>query len=211
MNYKLAYRLGFHPWEDLAEHPPFADKLLGLVALDEGPNGRPYGPALDIGTGSAVWGIRLAERGWQVTGVDIIEKALDRARERIEEAGVDMRVVKGDVTALREAGIGSDFRLLVDTGTFHGLTDDQRQAMGKGLSAIAAPDATLILDCFAPRQRGPLPRGANRADVERAFPDWEITDIEKADTEPDLIARLFGFDEHFYRLRQRGTGAVSGE
>ena len=209
MDYKLAYRLGFHPWEDLAEHPPFADKLLGLVARDEGPNGPPHGPALDIGTGSAVWGIRLAKRGWQVTGVDIVEKALDRARERIEEAGVDMRVVKGDVTALRDAGIGSDFRLLVDTGTFHGLADDQRQAMGKELSAIAAPDATLILDCFAPRRRGPLPRGANRADVERAFPDWEITDIEKADTEPDLIAKLFKFDEHFYRLRLNGPASAS--
>ena len=32
MNYRLAYALGFHPWEDLAEHPPFAGKLLELVA-----------------------------------------------------------------------------------------------------------------------------------------------------------------------------------
>lgn len=32
MNYRLAYSLGFHPWEDLAEHPPFADELLELVA-----------------------------------------------------------------------------------------------------------------------------------------------------------------------------------
>ena len=81
-----------------------------------------------------------------------------------------MRLVQGDVTALREAGIGSGFRLLLDTGTFHGLTDAQREAMGRELSAVAAPDATLILDCFAPRRRGPLPRGASRAEVEGAFP-----------------------------------------
>jgi hypothetical protein len=31
MNYRLAYALGFHPWEDLAEHPPFADELLELM------------------------------------------------------------------------------------------------------------------------------------------------------------------------------------
>ena len=30
--YKLFYRLGFHPWEDLAEHPPFAEKLTELFA-----------------------------------------------------------------------------------------------------------------------------------------------------------------------------------
>ena len=80
MNYRLAYAIGFHPWEDLAEHPPFADKLLELVAREEDGRGPPYGSALDLGTGSAVWGVELAKRGWQVTGVDIVEKALRRAR-----------------------------------------------------------------------------------------------------------------------------------
>jgi hypothetical protein len=205
MNYTLAYALGFHPWEDLAEHPPFADKLLELVAREEDGYGPPYGKALDIGTGSAVWGVRLAERGWEVTGIDLVEKALRRARERVEAAGVEMQLVQGDVTTMQRAGVGSGFRLLVDTGTFHGLTDAQRLAMGKEVSAVAAPDATLILDCFAPGRRRPLPRGASRADVELAFPGWEITDVEVADTEPDPLARLFRFDERFYRLRPRGS------
>jgi Methyltransferase domain len=213
MNYRLAYAIGFHPWEDLAEHPPFAGKLLELVAREEDGDGPPYGSALDLGTGSAVWGTELAKRGWEVTGIDIVEKALRRAGERIEAAGVEMRLVSGDVTSLREAGVGSGFRLLLDTGTFHGLTDEQRVAMGNEVSAVAAPDATLILDCFAPRHRGPLPRGASRDDVERAFRGWRITDVEVADTEPDPIARLFRFDEHFYRLRRKDvmaedTGAV---
>jgi SAM-dependent methyltransferase len=203
VNYRLAYAIGFHPWESLAEHPPFASKLLELVAREEDGYGPPYGSALDLGTGSAVWGVELAKRGWEVTGIDIVAKALRRARTRIEAAGVDMRLVQGDVTALREAGVGSAFRLLVDTGTFHGLTDPQRTAMGREISAVSAPDATLILDCFAPRHRGPLPRGASRPDVERAFPGWRVTDIDVADTAPDPIARLFRFHERFYRL-QRG-------
>ena len=120
MNYGLAYAVGFHPWEDLAEHPPFAGKLLELVAREEAGQ-PPYGPALDLGTGSAVWGVRLAQRGWEVTGVDLVEKALARARERIAAAGVDMRLVRGDVTALRAADVGGGFRLVLDTGTFHGL------------------------------------------------------------------------------------------
>ncbi len=67
-----------------------------------------------------------------------------------------MRLIRGDVTALQEAGVGFGFRLLVDTGTFHGLTDTQREAMGREVNAVAAPDAAVILDCFAPRRRGPL-------------------------------------------------------
>jgi SAM-dependent methyltransferase len=202
MNYGLAYAIGFHPWEDLAEHPPFADKLLELVAREEDEYGAPYGSALDLGTGSGVWGVRLARRGWEVTGIDIVAKALRRARRRVAEAGVEMRLVQGNVTAMREAGIGSGFRLVLDTGTFHGLDEADRAAMGQEVSAVTAPDATVLLDCFAPRRRGPLPRGASRSDVERAFPGWTITAVEVADADPDPLARLFRFDERFYALRR---------
>ena len=207
MNYRLAYRIGFHPWEDLAEHPPYAGKLLELVAREEDKYGPPHGSALDLGTGSAIWGVELAKRGWEVTGIDLVEKALRRARERVDEAGVEIDLVQGDVTALRESGVGSGFRLVLDTGTFHGLTDAQREAMGLGVTAVTAPDATVLLDCFAPRRRGPLPRGASRRDVERAFRGWQVTDVEIADTEPDALARLFRFDERFYRLRRDADGA----
>jgi hypothetical protein len=61
----------------------------------------------------------------------------------------------------------------------------------------------VIHDVFAPRRRGPLPRGASRSDVESAFPGWEITDVEIADTDPDAIAKLMRFDERFYRLRRK--------
>lgn len=205
MNYRLAYALGFHPWEALAEHRPFADKLMELVAREENNHGPPYGPALDVGTGSGVWGVELARRGWEVTGIDIVEKALRRARERVDEAGVEMLLVQADVTALEHSGAGSGFRLVLDTGTFHGLSDPQREAMARELSAVCGRDATVLLDCFAPRRRGPLPRGASREEVEAAFGGWTITDVEVADTDPDPIARLFRFDERFYRLARNGS------
>jgi SAM-dependent methyltransferase len=201
MNYRLAYSLGFHPWEDLAEHPPFADKLLELVAGAEN-GGPPHGAALDLGTGSGIWGVELARRGWEVTGVDLVEKALERARRRVVEAGVAMRLVHADVTALSESGLGSGYRLLLDTGTFHGLGDAQRAAMAAAVTAVAAPDATLILDCFEPHWRGPLPRGASRQEVERAFCDWRVTGVEVADSEPDALARFARFNERFYVLQR---------
>ena len=207
MNYRLAYALGFHPWEGLAEHPPFAGKLLELVAREEDGREPPYGRALDLGTGSGVWGVQLAKRGWDVTGLDVVDKALRRARDRVEEAGVEMRLVHGDVTALSQAEIGAGFRLVLDTGTFHGLTDEERVLMGQEVSVVSADEATLLIDCFAPRRRGPLPRGASRADLESAFPAWKVTDVEVADTDPDVIARLFKFDERFYRLRRNASAS----
>jgi methylase of polypeptide subunit release factors len=43
---------------------------LQLVARDEAGREPPYGPALDLGTGSGDWGVQLAKRGWRVTGVE---------------------------------------------------------------------------------------------------------------------------------------------
>jgi hypothetical protein len=70
------------------------------------------------------------------------------------------------------------------------------------VNAVAADDATVLLDCFAHARRRPFWRGAGRTDVEAAFPGWKVTDVEVADTEPDVIARLLRFDEHWYRLRR---------
>jgi SAM-dependent methyltransferase len=198
--YHFAYRIGFHPWEDLADHPPFADTLAELIARDEAGREPPFGRALDLGCGSGIWGVRLAERGWQVTGIDMVPGALRRARRRAAAAGVNVRYVKGDVTDLRGAGIEPGNRLVLDTGTFHGLTPDQRTAMARQVDAIAADDATVLLDCFAPGRRGPLPRGVTRGDVEAAFGGWKITDVVVADTEPDALAVRLNFEERFYRL-----------
>jgi hypothetical protein len=113
-----------------------------------------------------------------------------------------MKLVHGDVTALRDSGIGSGFRLLLDTGTFHGLTGDQRQAMGREVTAVAAPDATLLLLVW-PRRRRPLIRGANRNEVEEAFPGWNITGVEPSHFSlPKPMEILLRPDEHWYRLRR---------
>ena len=79
MNYELAYRVGFHPWEDAEDQPRFRAKLSELFTGEEQAWNRPYGRALDLGTGSGIWGVELARRGWQV--VRIWEHALTRRPE----------------------------------------------------------------------------------------------------------------------------------
>lgn len=207
--YRLAYRLGFHPWEDAESQPQFAETLSAFLDREESGREPPYGSALDLGCGSGIWGVRLAERGWRVTGVDIVSKALDRARDRVRSAGVDMRVLHGDATSLREAGVGSGFRLVLDTGTFHGLGPDQRRSMGREVSSIAASDATVLLLVWRPRRRGPLPRGASRNELEESFPGWKITEVEPSHFQaPGPVEMLVSPDEHWYRLRRDPSRSV---
>jgi cyclopropane fatty-acyl-phospholipid synthase-like methyltransferase len=203
MNWRFAYTIGFHPWEDAATDQPFLKKISDILAREEQGRMPPYGQALDLGTGSGIWGVELARRGWRVTGVDIVAKALRRARKRAEQAGVDMRLVNGSVTSLREAGVGSGYRLVLDTGTFHDLTDDQRDAMGRAVDAVASPDATVLLLVWPKRRRLPLIRGANRGDVEAAFPNWTITTVEPSHFRlPKPLQMLIRPDEEWYRLRR---------
>jgi SAM-dependent methyltransferase len=202
MNYSVAYRIGFHPWEDAESHAPFVDKLSELLDREETGSEAPYGPALDLGTGSGIWGVQLAARGWQVTGVDNVPRALERAEERVRVAGVDMRLVEADVTNLQSAGIDPGFRLVLDTGTFHGLRDGEREAMGREVSAIAAHDATVLLIAW-PRRRRPLIRGVSRSEIEAAFPGWSVTDEGPSHFQaPKPIEWLLRPDEHWYRLRR---------
>ena len=200
--YRIAHRVGFHPWEEAAEHAPFAERIAALLDREQDRRQPPYGRALDLGCGSGIWGVELARRGWDVTGVDVSSAALRRAHQRLDRTGVAMRLVQADVTALRDADPGSGFRLVLDTGTFHGLTRSQRARMAGELSALAAPDATVLLLAWAPGRRGPLPRGASRADVEDAFQGWRITAVEQADPEPPRLIAALKADEHWYLLRR---------
>ncbi len=202
MNYRFAYSIGFHPWEDAVSDPPFVEKASQLFDREEQGRETPFGRALDIGTGSGIWGIELAKRGWEVTGVDLVEKALARARDRVRQADVEVRLIHGDVTALSESGVGSGFRLILDTGTFHDFDANQRVAMGKGVEAVAGADATVLLLAW-PKRRRPLIRGVSRDEIKAAFPGWMITDVEPSHFSlPKPLELLLRPDEHWYRLRR---------
>jgi SAM-dependent methyltransferase len=181
IGYAIAYALGLTPWERAGEHGSAAlDKLISRVE-DEftGPD-----RALDLGCGSGLHTVALARRGWQVTGVDAIGKAVRRARARVAEAGVSAAVVQGDVTNLDSAVVGTEHRLLLDIGCFHGLADADRARMGSSASAVAAPDAMMIMLAFRPGlTHKPLPRGADGAAIESAFARWHVIDAEAAPTD----------------------------
>jgi len=199
--YRLLYLVGYTPWEQWADSPA-APQFADLFEREENGGGPPYGPALDLGCGSGIWSVELAKRGWDVTGVDFVPRALRQARERAERAGVEARFVEGDVTALRDAKVGSGFRLLLDFFCFHDeLTDDQRAAEGREATAVAATGATLLLLAFNPGRRGPLPRGASRRDIETAFPGWTAIGEDAVDTTgaPGWVRRAA---PRFHRLRR---------
>jgi SAM-dependent methyltransferase len=202
--YRFLYGIGYTPWEQIATLPAVTGQVSALFDREEQGHRPPFGPVLDLGCGSGIWAVRLAERGWRVIGVDLVPKALRRARRRARQAGVEIDLVRGDVTKLRATGIGSGFALLLDFGLFHDeLTDDQRAAMGREVTSVAAPGATLLVLAWARGRRGPLPRGASRGDIAAAYPAWTVVGEHPVDvTGARFYKHLRGTDPRFYRLRR---------
>ncbi|MEU3020541.1 MULTISPECIES: class I SAM-dependent methyltransferase [unclassified Nocardiopsis] len=191
-NYARMYRLGVTPWE---RYGPVAmvrfRSFLDRVARERGGPGR----ALDIGCGRGRFTPELAAQGWDVTGVDLVPAAVEAAR-RQGPSGVDYLV--GDATDLSpDLGL---FDLFVDIGCFQGFDADQRAAQGRGVTALAAPGASLLMLEFGPSVFRRMVGGVSRAEVEAAFPGWELVDVE------DAPVRGLGFPMNrtapqWYRLR----------
>jgi SAM-dependent methyltransferase len=198
--YKFQYLVGMTPWEQM---PSLPIGQQAVVLLDREEHGRepPYGRALDLGCGTGFWSVRLAQRGWTVTGLDIVAKAVRAARARARKAGVEPLFVEGSVTALTAAGVGSGFRLILDFGVVHGLPPEQVRAASREVTAVATEHATLLMYAFSPGRRGPLPRGISREEIERAYEGWMITHEEAFDLTraPRFVQKAH---PHFYCLRR---------
>jgi SAM-dependent methyltransferase len=203
--YKFQYLVGLTPWERMPSLP-IGEQAVALLEREETGREPPYGRALDLGCGTGFWSARLAQRGWEVTGIDIVPKAVRIARERARRAGADIRFVEGTVTALTAAGIASGFRLILDFGVVHGLSPEQVRAVGREVTATASEDATLLMYAFSPARRGPLPRGISREEIEQAYGGWTITSEEPFDltAAPRFVQKAH---PRFYCLRRTGNPA----
>jgi SAM-dependent methyltransferase len=160
--FRIFYRIGFTPWDG----HPIAQNLRDLVEGTSDTPALPAGTALDLGCGTGDASIYLAQHGWKVTGVDFVPRALDRARAKA--ANLSINFVQADVTHLSQAGLGADFQLIVDNGCLHNMSDGDRDAYVREVSAVAAPDARLLIVAFLPGGRFGV-RGVEPAETERRF------------------------------------------
>lgn len=190
--FRIFYRIGFTPWDG----HPLARRLRDLVEGTSDTSALPAGSALDLGCGTGDASIYLAQHGWRVTGVDFVTKALERARAKARAAGVAIDFLRADVTQLSRVGIEAGFGLIVDNGCLHNMSDDDRDAYVREVSAMAAPDARLFVVAFVPGGRLGV-RGIDRAELERRFtPKWTLVsagDERELDRAEKTPARYYLF------------------
>ena len=131
---------------DLTEDPGDLDLILALA-------GRANGPVLELAAGSGRLAVPLAEEGHEVTGVDLDEAMLGRARARADEAGGAvvrrLRLVRDDARTVRLPDAGS-YRLAflpLNSIFLMGSRADQAAAVAT-LAAHLAPGGIAMVDAW---------------------------------------------------------------
>jgi SAM-dependent methyltransferase len=191
--YQAFYRIGFTPWDGHALSSTLREMIEGPAAL-------PAGAALDIGCGTGDSAIYLAQHGWQVTGVDVSAKALEKAAAKAAAKQVRVDFRRADATRLSSSGIGKSCTLILDSGCLHGMSDEARDRYVVELGAIASPQTRLLIFAFTPGGQTGV-RGVDHAEIERRFtPQWEL--VSAAD-DSDMTSNPEHPARH-YLLQRRG-------
>ncbi len=99
------------------------------------------GRVLDLACGEGRNAIWLAERGWQATGVDFSDVALEKARALAVERGVEAEWVQGDLTAFRPEPGAFDLALLF----YLQVPEADRRAAVRAAASAVAPGGTFLL------------------------------------------------------------------
>ena len=116
------------------------------------------GRALDVGCGEGADVLWLASQGWQATGVDVSQVALDRAAGHARAAGPEIVGLTSweqrDLLAWAPPAAAYD---LVTVPFFH-LPPAQRVPVYAALAAAVAPGGTLLVVAHSGLDYGVVPR-----------------------------------------------------
>jgi cyclopropane fatty-acyl-phospholipid synthase-like methyltransferase len=113
----------------------------------------PIGRALDLGCGTGTNAITLAQRGFDVTAIDVSRRAIALAQRKARSAQLTDRIrfARGDVTLLRRWALGHSIDFAYDIGCFHNLKAEARQRYVAALTAVLKPGAFYMLYAFEPQ------------------------------------------------------------
>ena len=99
---------------------------------------------LDVGCGTGRHAIELAKRGYDVTGIDLSEAQLARARQKAEEAGVEVEFLRLDA---RELPFNNQFDatiMLCEGGFALMETDEMNYQILEGVARALRSPSTFI-------------------------------------------------------------------
>jgi SAM-dependent methyltransferase len=205
MDWDAAYRheifMGPPPWNIGAPQP----EIVSLIDA-----GKITGPVLDAGCGVGDAALALAERGYDVVGVDVSSVAIDDARASATQRGLtNVHFHQGDLRRLGDLGLPEAFNTIIDCTLFHSLPIEARDDYLRGIRDAAAPGASLYVLVFTKEALPadspcPIPNQVTEAEVVAAVGKFwsEVT------PQPAFVAvklpDIPGLPEHNFPIDEDG-------
>ncbi|MFE3545118.1 class I SAM-dependent methyltransferase [Nocardia sp. NPDC059177] len=156
------------------------------------------GTALDLGCGEGADALWLAERGWQVTGVDISTTAMARGEQRAAQAGLTITWARHDLQDSFPAGTFD----LVSAQFLHSPVErpDERSSILRRAASAVAPGGVLVIGGHhgwpswvtdPPHGHASFPTIEQVLDQLALGPEWQVETAElvySPSTSPDGVA-----------------------
>lgn len=175
---ELFYKRAKTP-KDLPWHRDNPDGFLPEVVEARAQPGR----ALDLGCGSGVFSVWLAKKGYEVTGLDFIPRAIAMAKARSEAEGVQVNLVNANLLTWTAPG---HFDLIVDSGCLHSLIGGDLRRYKEQLLRWLVPGGDYVLGHFGKRHaldwRPVGPTRRTREQLVRLFaPELEVVKHQQSE------------------------------
>lgn len=169
----IHYKTGTPPWETGSPSAELARVIMQQLIAP--------GRVLELGCGSGINAVWLAQQGFEVTAVDFNALAIAKARARAAAAKVKVHFEQADVLDLPD--LGPAFPFFFDRGCFHSVRhlDGGANRYVKNLQQATAAGATgLILTGNAKEKQDPGPPVVSEADLRAELePTFKIVQLRE--------------------------------
>ena len=112
-------------------------------------------------------------------GVDVAATALEIARRKADDRGIEIEFAAADAFQLER--LGCTFDTVLDCGLFHSFDGDERLRYAASLAPVTEHHGTLYVLCFSDDGPDTGPHPVSQVELRAAFDlstGWEIAAIE---------------------------------
>ena len=160
---------------------------------------RTPGAAIDLGMGQGRNAIYLAQRGWQVTGVDLSDVAISQAKKRAAQLGVKLNTV---LDGLDQYDLGHNRWDLITLFYVHAWYRSSKPRSVQRIHDALKPGGLVVIEGFAGNQSFMFQRN----ELIRDFGDFRILRYEDTLREADWAP---GRKSHIVRLVAEKSGMAA--